>query len=128
MDELITARQKIHNQYYDAFKSFADMGHIKLPIIPEEHESNYHIFFLLTRFPEEQKYLLTALKTRGIHGTFHYIPLHSSPFGRNVLGCEDDLSVTNQVSKTIVRFPIYPSLKSEEIEFIINAVNTYLIN
>ena len=126
MDELIKARQKIHNKFQESFKNLAKLGKIKLPVIPENYQSNYHIYFLLTNTSKEQNSLLESLKSKGIQATFHYIPLHSSPFGRNIIGCEDDLPVTDQVSSTLARLPIYPSMTLEDCEYVINSVNEIL--
>jgi len=78
--------------------------------VPEDRDANYHIFFFRTRTPEERDRVLTVLKENGIQATFHYVPLHSSPYGREELGCEQELPVTQRCSETLIRLPVYPQL------------------
>ena len=42
--------------------------------------------------------------------TSHYIPLHSSPFGKKVGKTQDDLKITDSISKRIVRLPMWVDL------------------
>ena len=56
---------------------------------------------------------LKALKMDGIQATFHYVPLHSSPFGRSTLRCTDELPVTERCSETLIRLPMYPQLHTQ---------------
>ena len=64
--------------------------------------------------------VLDELKRRSIGATFHYVPLHSSPYARERWGYRpEDLPVTEHVAASLVRLPIYPDLSQEEQDYII---------
>lgn len=66
------------------------------------------------------------LKEAGIGATFHYIPLHSSPYAVNSLGTEDvHLPVTDRVASTLLRLPIYPHLSDDDVNNVIETVNDF---
>jgi dTDP-4-amino-4,6-dideoxygalactose transaminase len=71
--------------------------------------------------------LLIQLKEAGIGATFHYIPLHSSPYAQTVLGLKDlKLPVTDTVSSTLLRLPLYPQLGDDQVQYVIEQVKKIL--
>jgi dTDP-4-amino-4,6-dideoxygalactose transaminase len=69
--------------------------------------------------------LLQFLRGRGIEATFHYVPLHSSPQGRRLCGGDVDLPVTDRVSGSIVRLPLFPDLTTDEQDRVVDAVHDF---
>jgi dTDP-4-amino-4,6-dideoxygalactose transaminase len=125
MPTLISARKRIFEFYMEGLRDVTSSGRISLPTIPGYSESNYHIFHILTATEDERNGLLAALKNQGIGSSFHYIPLHSSPFGMR-LGYEArHFPITEHISKTLVRLPIYPRLDASQVGRIIDAVNLF---
>jgi dTDP-4-amino-4,6-dideoxygalactose transaminase len=112
-EEIKRKRKQVWMTYREALQPLADDGIIKLQTIPEYAQPNYHLFYLRTSTPEERDVLLKGLKEEGIQATFHYVPLHSSPYGRNTLNCTEELHITQHCSETLIRLPIYPQLASE---------------
>lgn len=108
--EIKARRKAVWTAYWDALAPLAEDDTLSLPRIPPRRDSNYHIFFFRVSSPERRTEVLGALKDRGINATFHYIPLHSSPFGQKYLEVEEPLPVTSHCSKTLVRLPVYPEL------------------
>lgn len=112
-DEIKQQRKQVWDAYYAALKLLAEAGQLTLPTVPDFADTNFHIFFFRLPTLELRQTILAALKRDGIQATFHYVPLHSSPYGRNTLGCTEDLPVTEQCSETLIRLPIYPQLHAE---------------
>ncbi len=108
--EIRDARKLVWDTYYEALKPFADAGKLLLPTVPKECEHNYHMFQFRVHNEDLRNLLLSELKSNHIGAAFHYIPLHSSPFGRNVVGCTEELPVTDLCSRTIIRLPLYPKI------------------
>lgn len=110
-------RQAVWEAYHEALAPLAEEGHVVLPVIPEGRQSNYHIFFFRAQTAGQRNALLDALREAGIHAVFHYVPLHSSPFGRETLGTDVELPVTTHCAQTLVRLPVYPQLaeRAEEV-------------
>jgi len=128
-DEIKEKRKQVWTTYREVLRPLADEGLIELQTIPDDADPNYHLFYLRTNTPEERNELLTALKEEGIQATFHYVPLHSSPYGRETLDCTAELSVTQHCSETLIRLPVYPQLAdriSPIADTVLQAVNRTL--
>jgi dTDP-4-amino-4,6-dideoxygalactose transaminase len=109
--ERITARRRrIYETYREELQGLADAGKLRLPRIPPECESNYHLFYVL--FPSEsiRNHVMESLKKDGTQAVFHYVPLHSSPMGARFGYQEGDLPTTENVSRCILRLPMFASL------------------
>ncbi len=61
------------------------------------------------------------MQKNGINAIFHYIPLHSSDMGEQF--GKFDCTVTESVSKRIIRLPFYNGLDSVIDKVINNLVN-----
>jgi len=120
-------RRHIYHRYRKALERYAVQGKISLPAIPEECEPNWHIFYILLPDESRRNELQRRLNGQGIGAAFHYVPLHSSPYGMRVLGCKAaDLPVTERISKRILRLPLYPAMTEEDVEYIVARVCTGL--
>jgi dTDP-4-amino-4,6-dideoxygalactose transaminase len=65
----------------------------------------------------ERTALIRHLGAAGILAVFHYVPLHSSPFGRSLIDGEPaPLPVTDDVSARLVRLPMYFDLSDSEVD------------
>lgn len=72
---------------------------------------NGHIFALLFGSETDQKAFKKECDLIGLGVTSHYIPLHTSPFAAGFWNNKDaDLSITDHVSRSLLRLPIYPKL------------------
>jgi dTDP-4-amino-4,6-dideoxygalactose transaminase len=120
-------RGRIYRIYQEGLTELEQKGKIRLPKIPDYATPNYHIFYFLMEEEALTDKVLTRLRKRGIGASFHFVPLHSSPYGREVLGYQsDELPITKRVSRSIIRLPIYPGLKDEEVGYIVDEVKKAL--
>ena len=64
----------------------------------------------------QRKEIIEYLNSAGIQAVFHYVPLHSAPIWK---GKYDDINlpVTDKVSETLLRLPMYYSLTIQEVDF-----------
>lgn len=105
--EIKTRRLAIFNQYYEAFRPLADTGLFSLPVVPADTTGNGHMFYLLLSSPENRARFIDHMRRSGVITPFHYVPLHSSPAGRQLGRVHGNMAVTNKVSETLVRFPMF---------------------
>jgi len=127
LDLIQERRLRIHYFYVDGLKDLERQEKLRLPIIPEYSETNYHIFYILLPNEKERNRVMKRMKEFGVGATFHYIPLHSSPYAQNVFGTKDlKLPVTDKISSTLLRLPIYPQLEDGEIDYVIEKVRGIL--
>lgn len=122
LDEIKEKRKTVFDFYYENLKELEDLGALKLPTIPKECETNYHIFYIILPSNEIRNALMDRLKSEGIQSTFHYIPLHNSPMGMKFGYKDGDLPITETISDCILRLPFYADLKSDELSFIVNKI------
>ena len=115
-------RLKIWNIYFDIFSRWESSGILSRPIIPASSVHNAHMFYVLFNSSHYQKLFIQKMRDHGIHCTFHYIPLHSSPKGIALSPNTDDsdFPITNFVSSHIVRLPLWIGI---DIDYIIRAID-----
>lgn len=97
-----------------------------LPIITKDVEPNGHTFYLVLSSENERNNLIAYLKRENIQSVFHYIPLHHAPFWEGKYS-QVNLQVTDRISKTIIRLPLYFEIRKEEIEKIIYHLRQFFV-
>ena len=112
-------RKYIWNKYYQAFEDLEKQGKIRRPIIPDYATNNAHMFYLLFNDLQARTHFITAMKNSDILTPFHYVPLHSAPAGQKYCRTHGDLSVTNKISETLVRLPLYFDMTDMQIDTVI---------
>jgi dTDP-4-amino-4,6-dideoxygalactose transaminase len=103
------------------FSAFSSCRNVELARIPTNCEHNGHIFYLKLPDLTLRSRFINEMKNRGVMCLFHYIPLHSSPYGSRVSRFHGNDSYTTQESQRLVRLPIWHGLRTDEIQFVINA-------
>lgn len=126
LDEINDMREKIHKSYYNRLYDLENQGKLRLPLIPKDCESNYHIFYILLNTEEKRNHIMDKLRENGISAVFHYIPLHTSPMGLKLGYKKGDLPKTENLSGRLLRLPIYAELKDKEINYIIEKIHDLL--
>lgn len=124
IDQIIKLRTQKANYLNQRLKQFEEK--IKLPKVKDDCQTNWHIYAI--RVPQKKRdWLLKALNAEGINAAFHFVPLHTSPYGKRWLGYkEGDLPVTERVSRELIRLPIYPQMSTEDLDDIVKAMRKVL--
>ena len=121
IDAIQARRKAIHELYLEGLWDLERQGKLVLPTIPMHCESNYHIFYVLFESEDRRNLVLRKLKEFGISTTFHYVPLHSSPYAKTRLGSGDmKLPVTDRIAGTLLRLPIYPQMSDDHVRYVID--------
>lgn len=123
--EITNKRLKVWNAYNKYLESLEKSGFLRRPIVPEECHHNGHTYYLLTKNSKTRDRLIDFLKKRGILSVFHYIPLHSSPSGKKYTRFAGNMSVTNRVSGTLIRLPLFYDITEKEIEYVVKSINDF---
>lgn len=118
-EDIQNKRKQIWQRYYDAFAEFEKQGKIRRPIIPAECSNNAHMFYLLCNDLQTRTEFIAYLKENGVAAPFHYIPLHSAPAGQRFCRTSGTLDVTDKISETLVRLPLYYDLTASEQDNVI---------
>lgn len=120
-------RRRIYESYQKELKDLEHQEKLRLPLIPDYCESNYHLFPIVLPNEDQRNVLMKKLKEYGIGATFHYIPLHTSPFARKSLDTQNVvLPVTDRIASTLLRLPLYPHLEDSDVYYVIEKVRESL--
>jgi dTDP-4-amino-4,6-dideoxygalactose transaminase len=120
--EAIQARRaEVVARYRDGLAGWAAARGVRLAQPLPERVANHHIFYLLYPDGRLRDAALSALRGQGVMATFHYVPLHTSPFGRS-LGEQPALPVTERIASTLLRLPLHARLSESDVERVIEAV------
>ena len=123
--EIFDWRMACWDRYYEGLKPLAEAGRLDLPVIPEGCQHNAHMFYIKVKDLQERTALINYLKERQIHAVFHYIPLHSSPAGQVLGRFHGEDRYTTKESERLLRLPLYYGLRPEEVDLVIDAVQSF---
>ncbi len=119
-EEINRDRKQSWKRYYDALKG---IDGIDIPELSSDNSYyNGHIFYCKTKDITIRDELLKFLKKREIMAIFHYIPLHSSPAGKTYGRVSGTMEVTEKISNTILRLPMYYQLNEQDIQTVVESI------
>ena len=123
-EKIFDDRMASWNYYYHELKALEDKGLLNLPYVPEECAHNAHMFYIKVKDLDERTRLIEYLKENGVNAVFHYIPLHSSPAGKE-LGrfCGEDCYTTKE-SERLLRLPLFYGM-GNNVERVVEVVKTF---
>lgn len=123
-DEITQHRLGIWNRYHEAFADLEAKGKLRRPVISADTAHNAHMYYLLMPDLEKRTQLITELKSKDVQAVFHYVPLHSSPFGLSASRSHGRLDCTDQLSDRLVRLPLWvgvETFQNKVIEAVLSA-------
>ena len=122
-DEMHQARARIAARYNSAF---ASIEMLETPKEAPDRTTSWHLYVLrlhLDRLRIGRSQVIRELADRGISTSVHFIPLHLQPVYQREYGYRPgDFPVAEREYERTLSLPIYPSMKGEEIEQVIQAV------
>ncbi len=124
-DKITNKRLKIWNLYHELLAPLESAGWLRRPKYPEYCCHNAHMYYILLSDLETRTQLIDFLRKEGISSVFHYVPLHSAPQGKKLVGKDINLPVTDDCSERLLRLPCYYELTNEEIEFVVRTIREF---
>jgi dTDP-4-amino-4,6-dideoxygalactose transaminase len=123
--KILKHQLKLSKEYFDQLKSLKKIG---VRLLDEEHLlHNYHEFYLVCRNETERKSLASILLENGVEAMFHYIPLHSSQFGKQY-----EVFMKNQhtdsISAALLRLPLHFNMSKEDVFYTSSLVQKFFKN
>jgi dTDP-4-amino-4,6-dideoxygalactose transaminase len=122
--EITSMRLSLWNRYHEAFAPLERDGRLRRPVVSEDCEHNAHMYYLLLRNLDERTAFIDHMKENAIQCVFHYVPLHSAPYGTKVGRTSGAMPVTNDVADRLVRLPLWVGLE-DHLDRIIEAVRQF---
>ncbi len=124
-NKLKKKRKIIWYKYYNFLKKLNN-DRIELLNIDKNSKNVFHLFAFKMKNKKIASKLRSFLQKRKIPATFHYVPLHSSTFGKKFK--RGNMNVTNNVWDRVIRLPVYPDLKNLELNKIIFYLKLFFNN
>jgi len=125
LDEYVARRHEIA-RHYDA--ELAKMP-ITTPWQSPQTYSSYHLYPIRvneTKAKKTQRQIYDALWKNGIAANLHYIPVHRQPYYENLGFKEGDFPEAELFHREVISLPMYPTLKIELQEHVIDALQKVL--
>lgn len=113
-------RHELWERYRSQLADWSSSTGVKLPFIPAEVEHPAHLFAIRFPSPDFRERARHTLLDRDIDAVTHYVPLHSSPYGRRV--GRGECPVSEAISDTLLRLPLYTDLLDDEQDEIIDTL------
>jgi dTDP-4-amino-4,6-dideoxygalactose transaminase len=107
-------RLAIFKLYHKLLENLEIKKLITRPTIPIYAKANGHMYYILVKNNKRDK-LIKYLQQQRINTVFHYIPLHSSPFGKLKATTKSTMHNTNKISNTLLRLPMHIKLSKKNI-------------
>lgn len=132
LDELQAAFLRVKLKYLDndnavrkaiAKKYLDNISNPKVKL-PNNNQSNSHVYYVFTLRVEDRDNFITYLKNNKIESHVHYPIAPNEQKALSQLNALN-LPVTKSIHKTIVSIPISPVMTNEEIQCVIDIINTY---
>ncbi len=112
-DEITARRCRICSAYAEQLAPLEQAGKLRLPHF--DAHSNGHMLYILLDSLATRTFLIAHLKAHGIHPVFHYVPLHSSPAGREYGRVSGSMRVTDDMSERLLRLPLHYEMDDADV-------------
>jgi perosamine synthetase len=107
-------------------KALADVEQIELPPFGENRIHSWHLYAIrlrLKRLTINRSEFVNELKRAGIGCSVHWRPLHLHPYYQKTMGFKArDFPVATATWKRVVSLPLFPGMRTEEIEQVVSTV------
>lgn len=114
LDEISSRRKQIFDRYSTLLQLSAKSFGFSLPQIPEDCQSNYHLYYMVLDTEATRNNLMAELQRASISAVFHYIPLHTAPYAKTLGLSQPSLPITEEYSGRLLRLPMYYELEVED--------------
>lgn len=121
LNQFIKKRREIATLYNRAFK---DNPYFDIPIDRQDSLSSHHLYpiRLKDKFKKNKKDIFSKMRAKGLGVQVHYMPVYSHPFYRKLGFKRGTCPQAEDFYQREISLPIYPSLKENELSYIIKIV------
>jgi len=117
-DEGLKRRREIAAKYNTAFSG-------KNFIHGQSGDIDGHAYHLYIVEVDDRKGLYDYLREHKIFAQVHYIPVHLQPYYRDLGWKKGDFPHAEKYYEQCLSLPMYPTLRDEEQEYVINCINAF---
>ncbi len=122
LNEYADARRKVAAAYNAAF---AEIPQLKTPVVAQNSTHVYHQYTLNTSSINRNEFK-AFLEEKSIPSMIYYpVPVHLQNGLKSHGYKADDLTVTEDLMKTVISLPIHTEMDDEQLNYIINSVKDF---
>ena len=104
-------------------EGLSSIKNISIPQLAEGATSNYHLYVIRT---EMRDALAEHLKKNAIGSLIHYpVPPHLQEAYRELGYKKGDFPLAENIAETCLSLPIYPGMKKEQLDSIVNCIGEF---
>ncbi|MCP2319923.1 dTDP-4-amino-4,6-dideoxygalactose transaminase [Nocardia amikacinitolerans] len=126
-DTIQSGRHRVWDAYAAGLADWAARNDVRLMTVPEDRAHTAHLYYLRTPTEQRRDDLIAHLGGLGISAPFHYVPLDSSPAGLKLGRTPRPCVRSAEFSGTVVRLPLWPDLRDEQVARVIEAVTAFTV-
>lgn len=120
LDKWNEKRRQNAARYFELLK---DVKQIKMPVILENNQSNFHLFVIRTKKRDELK---KFLKDGGVATGIHYpAPIHLQKAYSTFEWEKGDFPTAEKMADEILSLPMFPELKDEQILHVADKIKEF---
>lgn len=124
-ESFLHRRREIAKKYDDTFKFFD----LITPLYNYTSNSAYHLYVVKIDFSQldfDKKEFVLKMREKKIGLQFHYIPINQQPYYKNLGYGKENTPLMDEYYNTAISLPIYPLLKDEEQNCVIDSIKEIL--
>ncbi len=118
LEENTHKRREIYDEYQRLFLPLVEQECFALPVCNKNNKINYHAFFLIFNTEAQCDYVRESLVKDKISAYIGYVPLHSSPVGKSLGYVPNDLPLTEEYAKRVLRLPLHNNMSIEDVQYV----------
>ena len=122
-EEMRVEREVIARRF---LKDLVDLDQLELPPDPPDRIHSWHLFPIrlrLERLALKRNDFIDALRENGVGCSVHWRPLHMHPYYQENFGWKPEhLPVASKVWERLVSLPIFPDMREEEQQHVVQVV------
>jgi dTDP-4-amino-4,6-dideoxygalactose transaminase len=124
-DEMRHQRESVAHYYFEAL---ADVQEIEMPPDDVNRIHSWHLFPIklrLERLNISRNAFIQEIRHAGVGCSVHWRPLHLHPYYGDTFGWRpEDLPVATAIWERLVSLPIFPGMRRDELEYVIETVKS----
>jgi len=122
LDSFVLARHQLANQYDKLLK---DIAGVSVPTQNKDCYSSFHLYPIKLSKDIDRSKVFEYMRNNLVGVNVHYIPIHKQPFYKSI-DTYLNLEVSEDYYKHVLTLPLYPSLSSEELIFVVRKLQEAL--
>ena len=121
-DDILRRRLGVWERYHALLEAPEAAGLLRRPVIPAGAEHNAHLYYVLVPGDGARDRVIASLAAQGVSAVFHYVPLHTAPAGRRFGRVAGSLPITERVSASLLRLPLWVGMEEAQVEHVAAAL------